>query len=332
MKSLKFRRGIRLLLAITLIPIIVIGTTIYQTYNELEQTKYSLRKVMTEIHQTEWASIKAIIDENTAKAQLQANTTKGELSNKLFINYGNNLEQLRHDLRVNEHNKAHEILQEVTSYKFLNKKNEDNRIILADERGIIADSSLSASLKANRTWEEESNNRLNPILYKDSVEKILHQKASYAIIESTFYERTHIGEPMKILDIDDIKTMYLENGMDVLKSYNIIVPSYLTDHGDIFGVPDINPDGTHNNNHKITIIQEFNLYDSIFPYSNLLDQYTSVRNVCKEIHDRHVSDLINRLILNLAIMVLTFIALICSVMVFFKLGDEEDARNNHLGS
>ena len=78
MKSLKFRRGIRLLLAITLIPIIVIGTTIYQTYNELEQTKYSLRKVMTEIHQTEWASIKAIIDENTAKAQLQANTTKGE--------------------------------------------------------------------------------------------------------------------------------------------------------------------------------------------------------------------------------------------------------------
>ena len=137
---------------------------------------------------------------------------------------------------------------------------------------------------------------------------------------------------LEILDIDDIKTMYLKYGMDALKSYNIIVPSYLTDHGDIFGEPDINPDGTHNNNHKITIIQEFNLYDSIFPYSNLFDQYTSVRNVCKEIHDRHVSDLINRLILNLAIMVLTFIALICSVMVFFKLGDEGDARSNYLGS
>ena len=33
MKSLKFRRGIRLLLVIALIPIIAIGSTIYQAYN-----------------------------------------------------------------------------------------------------------------------------------------------------------------------------------------------------------------------------------------------------------------------------------------------------------
>ena len=332
MKSLKFRRGIRLLLTIALIPIIAIGTTIYQAYNDLEESKASLKKAITEIHQTEWTSIRTIIDENIAKAQLQADTTKGELHHKLLMYYGNDLDQLRHDLRTNESNKAHEVLQEVTSHKFLNKKNDDNRILLANERRIIADSSLSASLKPNRTWEEEANTRINSMLYKDSVEKILHQQVPYAIIESSLYTQTHVGDPMGTSDINMVEAEYLKYGIGALKSYNIIVPSYLTDHGDIFGIPDITPDGTRSDNHKITIIQEFNLFDSILPYDNLFEQYNSARNACKDIHDRHVSEIITRLVLNLAIMVLTFIALICSVMMFFKLGDEGDARSNHLGS
>ena len=332
MKSLKFRRGIRLLLVIALIPIIAIGTTIYQAYNDLQESKASLKKAITEIHQTEWISIRAIVDENIAKAQLQADTTKRDLHHKLLINYGNNLDQLRHDLRVNEPNKAHEVLQEVTSYKFLNKKNDDNRIILADDHRIIADSRLSASLKPNRTWEEETNSRINPVLYKDSVEKILHQQVPYAIIESSLYTQSHVGDAMETSDFNVIKSEYLKYGVGALKSYNIIVPSYLTDHGDIFGVPDITPDGTRNVNHKITIIQEFNLFDSILPYNSLFEQYNSAKNSCKDIHDRRVSEIITRLILNLSIMILAFIALICSVMVFFKLGDEGDARNKHLGS
>ena len=332
MKSLKFRCGIRLLLVIALIPIIAIGTTIYQAYNDLEESKASLKKAITEIHQTEWISIRAIVDENIAKAQLQADTTKGDLHHKLFMNYGDNLDQLRHDLRVNEPNKAHEVLQEVTSYKFLNKKNDDNRIILADDHRIIADSSLSASLKPNRTWKEETNSRMNPVLYKDSVEKILHQQVPYAIIESSLYAQSHVGDTMQTSDFNVIKSEYLKYGVGALKSYNIIVPSYLTDHGDIFGVPDITPDGTRNINYKITIIQEFNLFDSILPYNSLFEQYNSARNSCKATHDRHVSEIITKLILNLAIMVLTFIALICSVMVFFRLGDEGDARSKHLGS
>ena len=318
MKSLKFRRGIRLLLVIALIPIIAIGSTIYQAYNDLEESKTNLKRTMAEIHQTEWTSIRTIVDENIAKAQLQADTTKGELRRKLLMHYGNNLDQLRHDLRVNESNKAHGVLQEVTSYKFLNKMNDDNRIILADEHRIIADSRLSASLKPNRTWEEEANSRMNPVLYKDSVEKILHQQVPYAIIESSLYTKSHVGDAMETSDFNVIKSEYLKYGVGALKSYNIIVPSYLTDHGDIFGVPDI--------------IQEFNLFDSILPYNSLFEQYNSAKNSCKDIHDRRVSEIITRLILNLSIMILAFIALICSVMVFFKLGDEGDARSNYLGS
>ena len=332
MKSLKFRRGIRLLLTIALIPIIVIGTTIYQAYNDLEESKASLKRTIAEIYQAEWTSIRAIVDENITKAQLQTDTTKGDLRHKLLMYYDDNLDQLCYDLRVNEPNKAHEVLQEVTSYKFLNRKNDDNRIILADEDRIIADSSLSASLKPNRTWKEETNSRMNPVLYKDSIEKILHQQVPYAIIESSLYAQSHAGDTMETSDFNVIKEEYLKHGIGALKSYNIIVPSYLTDHGDIFGVPDIAPDGTRNVNHKITIIQEFNLYDSILPYNNLFEQYNSARNECKDIYDRRVSEIIIRLVLNLAIMVLTFIALICSVMVFFKLGDEGDARDNHLGS
>lgn len=332
MKSLKFHRGIRLLLTIALIPIITIGATIYQAYNDLEDCKVSLIKATTDINQSEWAAIRAIVDENIAKAQLQADSTKGELHHKLLIDYGNDLGRLRHDLQINEHNKAHDILQEVTSHKFLNKKNDDNRILLANEQRIIADSSLSASLKPNRTWEEEANSRINSMLYKDSVEKILHQQVSYAIIESSLYEQSHVGDPMGTSDINVIESEYLKYGIGVLKSYNIIVPSYLTDHGDIFGIPDITPDGTRSDNHKITIIQEFNLFDSILPYDNLFEQYNSARNTCKDIHDRRISEIITKLVLNLTIMVLTFISLIYSVMIFFKLGDEGDARDNHLGS
>jgi hypothetical protein len=62
---------------------------------------------------------------------------------------------------------------------------------------------------------------------------------------------------------DDIKAVFYEKGIDGLKDFTFYGKSYITDTGDIFGTEDINTNAIRVNNHKLIVVQKFNLYDII---------------------------------------------------------------------
>ena len=59
-----------------------------------------------------------------------------------------------------------------------------------------------------------------------------------------------------------LKRIYKEEGLEGLESYQFLVPAYITDDGDIFGQKDV-VKGVIRRNHKLVVIQEYNLYDQI---------------------------------------------------------------------
>lgn len=61
---------------------------------------------------------------------------------------------------------------------------------------------------------------------------------------------------------DNLKKVYMNEGIMGLHNYQFLVPVYITETGDIFGNPDLR-EGNPVNNHKFIVIVTFNLYDNL---------------------------------------------------------------------
>lgn len=322
----KINKIIRILLTISLIPMIAIGSTIYQSYEALYEAKATYNSNINSIKDTEWFAILTILNENISKAHIQASSAEHSIKKDLLATYTGNMKQLRVDLRSDSTNKAIDIISKEISHRYLNTQSDDNRIVIATESKVIADNSISASIgKESRSWEEEIANKNNKALAKESIRIILNKEGQVAFIESSVYNYSHKGDDIIYPNIDNLRDEFYSNGILALKSYNMLVAAYLTDEGDIFGVPDIGVNGLRNVNDKLIIIQRFNMYDAISNHQELFAKFDHGINQCKKELEKQISDIMVRLVLNLTIMILAFIGLICSVVICLNWGDEGDA-------
>lgn len=73
--------------------------------------------------------------------------------------------------------------------------------------------------------------------------------------------------------MDGLKEVFMKEGLNGLYNYTFLVPSYITDTGDIFGTRDFKPNGERQENHKLIIIQKFNVFDIVkSQYKNTWEQ------------------------------------------------------------
>ena len=323
----RFKKIIRILMSISLIPMIAIGSTIYQSYESLYEAKATYNSNIADIKDTEWAAITTILDENSDKAHVQANNVERNLRKDLLLAYDGNLDQLKIDIRSNSTSAARSIISKEISHRYMNIQSDDNRMVVATEDRVFADNSITASLgKESRSWGEEIASKSNKQLANSSIKIILSRQGQGTFIESSEYHNSHNGDKEIIYpSMDSLKDEFYSNGILVLKSYNMLVPAYLTDEGDIFGTPDIGVDGLKADNDKLIIIQRFNMFDAVAQHQELFAKfYHGIRQCNKEL-ERQISDIMVRLVLNLTIMVLAFIGLICSAVICLNWGDEGDA-------
>ena len=62
---------------------------------------------------------------------------------------------------------------------------------------------------------------------------------------------------------DQLRSLLEKNGISGLENYQFYAYAYITLTGDIFGTPDVSSNQTKNHNHKMIVVQQFNLYDII---------------------------------------------------------------------
>lgn len=160
--------------------------------------------------------------------------------------------------------KFNNILVSNINHKFLlNLSNYDNSIIILSRNQILADldpsknKGLGHSLSADKMIYGA-----NSELYKEAI-SALFDKSNKRII---FYEphKSLNSEHTLIttMDIHLLKDVFMKEGIDGLHTYVFLSPAYITEHGDVFGKPDFDKNG-FTNNHKLIIVQKFNLVDVI---------------------------------------------------------------------
>ena len=326
--------AIRALMLISLIPIFAIANTIFQSFETIEWTRSNYINQAEFVKQHEWDFIKVIVNENAVKAKIQADSTKKIIESELLKEYSSNIDQLRVDLRNAQANigykpdMAHTIIYDAIVGKFINVQSDDNRMIIVNESRVIFDPSLVESQKGSREWDSELNSSKNKDLASHAIQKIINKQTSELILtESSYYYMDNKYSSIDV-SIDSLKEEFYEHGLLALKKYDGLVPAYITEDGDIFGVPDVDHNGLKNQNDKMIVIQRFNLYDAVQQHKEVFSAYELIDKQNNERLDREVSDIIYRLVLNIASMSLVFVTILFIVATCLKWSDVNGSRRS----
>lgn len=177
----------------------------------------------------------------------------------------------------------HHILYSNIKNKTLNGiNNHMNGIVVMTIDGYIEDFNYYRATKSDdsnvRSWQMALNNSYNTKLDNDAIDKLLNRNSGIIALES--YNLTKNDNHIKIneLTYESLLEVFLEEGIHGLKNYQIFVPYYITDFGDIFGNPDI-IHGSKFDNNKLIVVQEFNLYDQIMNRHDELFNDVQIKNV-----------------------------------------------------
>lgn len=140
--------------------------------------------------------------------------------------------------------------------------NYKNGIVVMTQQGVFEDFNYErASDHKLRTWDDEIKHAWNKDLEKEAINKLLiHSKGIIATEKVNHLGKDHIY--IKELTEENLRKVYLKEGLAGLQNYQFKVAAYITESGDIFGNEDI-VSGVKQKTHKLIIIQEFNLYDQI---------------------------------------------------------------------
>ena len=196
-----------------------------------------------------------------------------------------------------------------THYGLMNA-NRNSIIVIANERiiasythdGTIYSSGAKVSSNLNiKNMIEE--NFYNSKLGLDSLNKIENQYTGVIIWQSREPQNPDIPKYTS-MTFDDIVYIFNKFGVEGLESFDIIIPAYITEYGNIFGDYDIPGETSRNSDNKIIILQKLNLTDYINSHFPRVFSKNTITKVLQRFNT--ITDIINLLIVLNCICVIAY--------------------------
>jgi len=306
----------------------------YQAYSDIQQIRTHYNYDIQLVQDAKWGIIENVIEENVEKAKIQSNAVKQELSTKLLYEYSGRMQTLHDDLMNKNNSVALDIMNSEIDGVYLNIKAERNRMYIADKNGILADKGFTSSSKDSRDWNNEISAKINKDLATKAVAMVLTKN------DKMIYWKDFVNTQYDVnADSDDnepsmsaLKAKYLPtHNIDVFDTYDILVPAYISNDGDIFSVPDVSPHGIKNDNSKIIVIQEFNIYDAIIMHKDELERYDLIETYYDKELTLAIDRKINSFVLSIFISLLSFIGILLAANIFIKWGGDDVTRGCNKG-
>lgn len=263
--------------------LILLVTNFYIVFLNLGNLKKQCTKSINTIKESEWYFIQGIIEENIDKSRVQGDYIAENTKSQLYEAYSNDMQALKYDIEnLTNDSRFQTILSKNINGKYLNIENDNNDIWVASLDRIIYDKSINCSKNGElRTWDVEISMHWNKELAKNSIDRIINQETEYPIFWEylTPKDKNHIK--ITYANYDNLKNVFLKEGINGLKTYEFLVPIYINKHNDILNIPDVDNLGQNNNNNKIIITQGFSVYDQIT--NNHKDKLNKFNNDYKNI-------------------------------------------------
>ena len=145
----------------------------------------------------------------------------------------------------------------------------------------------SMDLKDDYTLEDVIYKTYNEELSKEAIDTILKlnlQKNDFIIWQSG---KSNIE--ISNNNIDELLNELQKYNYDIneLKGYDILIPVYITEDGDILGVKDVDRIGRYNDNCKMVLVQRLNLYDILshnkYSIENCKDEVIRIQDMIQQL-------------------------------------------------
>lgn len=241
--------------------------------------------------------MEGVIKESVDKLSLLTDYRTELIHQDILSKYGNNFDLLKHDINYPSDNSLlSKILDSHLKDVWINKDNNSNKVFVISDNNIIWNKSLpivSDSDESYITVDELIDYIFNSNLGQISLDSI--RDGNITKNKIIFWEAIQSNDNnhsiIDNMDIKELLNIYSNEGIEGLKSYEILVTGYITKNGDIFGEDDINSLGHKIDNSKIMIIQRVNLYDILYNHIgeiNKLQQQIDDLNIIMETNDNKI--------------------------------------------
>lgn len=180
------------------------------------------------------------------------------------------LDKLEADLNNNDREAFLDLLDKVVEDYDSSSLVENNRnscIILEGFDNILVDRMVDISKvdlsEDHSKFSDYRDLSINPKLF-DTAKRLIMNRTSTSPIMMEVHDYGEVENHILVdsCSYDNLKKVYMSEGVMGLHNYQFLVPAYITENGDIFGNPDLR-EGNAVNNHKFVVIVTFNLYDNL---------------------------------------------------------------------
>lgn len=251
-----------------LILLCVTAIVIYSSFLVTALIDKNKKASLDNVNNLEWYAIKSILDEEITKANLSSNYVATGIRSDLLSTYSDKNE-LGYDLEhISPDSKLFNVFSTHVKGVYLNNVQNDNNdiYILSPVYGIIFDLSRNCAVgEYPKSVSKEISIHNNPILVKIALQSIIDQSTNKYIFWNYLEtpEKYSMIKDLNEMDIDRVKDIFYEYGLDGLGYLEFLSPTPVDQHGDILGVPDVSNVGVKNTNNKFIVVQGFNLKDAI---------------------------------------------------------------------
>ena len=269
-------RKVRFIRGISVILILAMATILLYSYI-IEELTNTEKITLDSLVDDEFDQLYMFLDTLTGQAYAQAKEASTKIEQGIL---NMDMDDLKSDLDSDQFNlQLYELIRSSIEDKSLNGiNNYKNGIIIMTTEGIYEDFSYNRApedaLSEVRDWKYEISHSFNPELEKNAIESLLTHSDDLIVTESINYMgscSTDKHKKISCANYEILKDIYKNEGLEGFKNYQIYVPVYITDSGDIFGQKDI-VQGIRQNTHKLIVVQEFNLYDQVEAETSLYDR------------------------------------------------------------
>ena len=211
-----------------------------------------------------WKDVESIIDMSIAAARTRATDTAGEIVTDVNDQYSD-LSVLEAEFNSGNYHspKFTEIVVKNLKGKYLyDIQNPRNSMFILSKAGILFDDNVEKIKTTSRDIETEVNMHFNTELAYHALDTLITKKTDALLYyEPNAPEEVPNHFTASYPSRDNIRAVFEKEGIKGLQGYEILVPAYITDDGDVFGTPDIGDNGSVNLNHKLIVVQRFSIYD-----------------------------------------------------------------------
>lgn len=283
---------------------------------QFEKSKSDHLAIREEYREIRWETIQSILGVLNREGKLHAKLVAHILRKDVEQAYPDlSVLQQKFDQNVYSDKKFNSIIiNTVSSNSFLGNASSRNGVLISCDNKVLYNLIISSD-RFDTEIDNFIDRNYNRQLARNTFEALSHNSDGLKLLEP-YGPTSVISQGHRLIttsSLEELKKVYMKEGLVGLSGYIMLNPYYIADTGDIFNVPDFDINGLRSKNHKLIVMSYISIYDIIRTYHN--DRLTNLSKLEQDAIQRNQVELAQLYYSSIKSMMLHIFFIIATLLV-----------------